>query len=51
MRVVTTPQEDGPAEVAEFWRLTQEALRRHPEALHEDRELLDSTLMDGLGDD
>ena len=33
------------------WRLTREALAKHPEALDEDRELGDSTLMDGLEDD
>lgn len=45
------PEEDDPAEVAEFWRLTQKALAKHPEALDEDRELWDKTLMDGLDDD
>ena len=37
--MTTSPPEGDPAEVAEFWRLTQEALARHPEALDEDREL------------
>jgi hypothetical protein len=34
-----------------LWRLTQEALRGHPEALDEDRALVDNTLLDGLDDD
>jgi hypothetical protein len=46
-----TPDEVEDAERAEFWRLTQEALRRNPEALDEDRALLDTTLLDGLEDD
>jgi hypothetical protein len=32
-----TPEEIENAERAELWRLTQQALRRHPEALDEDR--------------
>ena len=47
----TQPPNDDPAEVAEFWRLTLEALAKHPEALDEDRELWDETLMDGLEHD
>lgn len=46
-----TPDDIEAADRAEFWRLTQEALRRHPEALDEDRALLDNTLLDGLEDD
>lgn len=46
-----TPDEIEDAERADFWRLTQEALRRHPEALDEDRALWDRTLMDGLEED
>jgi hypothetical protein len=34
-----TPDEIEDAKRAEFWWLTQEALRRHPEALDEDRVL------------
>ena len=34
--MTTLPKEDDPAEVAEFWRLTQEALAKHPVALNED---------------
>lgn len=49
--MTTLPEKDDPAEVAEFWRLTQEALAKHPEALDEDSELWDKTLMDGLEDD
>ena len=49
--MTTLPPEDDPAEVAEFWRLTQEALRRHPEALDEDPETLGQDLMDGLEHD
>lgn len=49
--MMTSPSEDDPAEVAEFWRLTQEALARHPKALDEDRELWDLTSMDGLEGD
>ena len=52
LHVVTqTPEEIEDAERAEFWRLTQEALRQHPEALDEDRALWDRTLMDGLEED
>ena len=47
MPFVTMPHEDGPAVAVEFWRLTQEPPRRHPEALDEVRELLDGTLMEG----
>jgi hypothetical protein len=46
-----TPDEVEDAERADFWRRTQEALRRHPEALDEDRALLDNNLLDGLEDD
>jgi len=46
-----TPYEIEDSERVQFWRLTQEALRRHPEALDEDRDLLDNTLLDGLQDD
>jgi hypothetical protein len=42
-----TPEETEDAERAEFWRLTQEALRRHPEALNEDP-VWERTLRDGL---
>lgn len=31
-----TPDEIGKAERAEFWRLTQEGLAKHPNALDED---------------
>jgi hypothetical protein len=31
-----TPNETEDAERAEFWRLTQEALAKHPDALDED---------------
>jgi hypothetical protein len=46
-----TPEEIEDAERAEFWRLTQQALRRHPEALDEDRALLDKLVSDRLEDD
>ena len=46
-----TPDEVEDAERAEFWRRTQEALRRNPEALDEDRALWDRTLMHRLKDD
>jgi hypothetical protein len=46
-----TSDEIDEAERAEFWRLTQEALRQHPEALDDDRALWDRTLSDGLKDD
>ncbi len=43
-----TPDDIEVAERVEFWRLTQQALRGHPEALDEDRALLDNSLPDGL---
>ncbi len=49
--MTSTPDEIADAERAEFWRLTRDALRRHPDALEEDRALLDNTLLDGLEDD
>ncbi len=51
MHVTTsTPDVIEDAERA-FWRLTQETLRRQPEALEEDTALLDNTLLDGLAED
>lgn len=35
--MTATPDEDEAAERAEFWRLTQEALAKHPIELDEDR--------------
>jgi len=35
--MTTAPDEDDAAERAEFWRLTQAALAKHPDALDEDR--------------
>lgn len=48
--MTTLPEEDDPAEVAEFWRLTQEALAKHPEALNEDP-VWDNAAWDGFEDD
>ncbi len=42
-----TPEEIEEAERTEFWRMTQEALGRHPEALNEDP-VWERTLRDGL---
>jgi len=47
---MTTTPEVEPAEVAEFWRLTQEALVKHPDALDEDP-VWAVALRDGLKDD
>jgi len=33
--MTTAPDEDDAAERAEFWRLTQAALAKHPDALDE----------------
>jgi hypothetical protein len=46
-----TPEEIEDAQCAAFWRLTQQARRRHPEALDEGTALLDNTVLDGLEDD
>lgn len=48
--MTTLPEKDDPAEVAKFWRLTQEALAKHPEALDEDP-IWDKASWDGLEDD
>lgn len=48
--MTTLAEEDDPAEVAEFWRLTREALAKHPEALNEDP-VWDNASSDGLEDD
>ena len=45
-----TPDENENAERAEFWRLTQEALAKHPNALDEDP-VWEIALRDGLEDD
>ena len=47
---MTTPPEDDPAEVADFWRLTQEALAKHPNTLDEDP-VWEVALRDGLDAD
>ena len=44
---MTAPDEDDAAERAAFWRLTQEALVKHPDALDEDP-VLEVALRDGL---
>ncbi len=47
---MTAPDEDDSAERAEFCRLTQVALAKHPDALDEDP-VWDMALNDGLEDD
>jgi hypothetical protein len=46
-----TPEEMRTPSPPSSLRLTQEAPRRHPEALDEDRPLLNNTLLDALEDD
>ena len=48
--MTTAPDEDDAAERAEFWRLTQEALAKHPNALDEDP-VWEVALRVGLEDD
>ncbi len=48
--MTTLPEEYDPAEVAEFWRLTQEALAKYPEALNQDP-VWDNPRWGGLQDD
>jgi hypothetical protein len=48
--MTASPEEDDAAERSEFWRRTQEALARHPEALDEDP-VLDNASWDGLDND
>ncbi len=46
----TAADEDDVADRAEFWRLTQEALAKHPNALDEDP-VWEVALRDGFEDD
>jgi hypothetical protein len=48
--MTTVPEKDDDAERAEFWRLTQEALAKHPDALDEDL-AWERSLRDGLEHD
>jgi len=45
--MTTRPDEDSAAERAEFWRVTQDALAKHPDALDEDP-VWERALRDGL---
>lgn len=48
--MTTAPDEPDAAELAEFWRLTHEALAKHPDALDEDP-VWEIALRDGLEED
>ncbi len=48
--MTTASDEDDAAERAEFWRLTHEALAKHPDELDEDP-VWEMALRDGLEDD